>query len=204
MLDNVQKAIQILQNGGVVIFPTDTAYGIGCRIDDEKAVERVFSIKGRDFGKAVPVLVSSIDMAKRYVKVESDVKDLMKDYWPGGLTIVLPATSAFVSPLVKGSKNTLAVRIPDKKEVLEIITKIDVPIIGTSANFAGEKTPFSFEELDQKLVGKVDFVLKGTCEKGMSSTVLDATQKPWKILRQGAVEIKMIDQNAKIKTHLGS
>jgi L-threonylcarbamoyladenylate synthase len=114
----------------------------------------------------------------------------MRKYWPGGVTIVLPATTAFVSPLVKGKSNTLAVRMPDKKEIIEIIEKMDVPIIGTSANFAGEKTPFSFEELDEELMGKVDFVLKGNCEKGISSTVLDATQKPWKILRQGAVSVE--------------
>lgn len=189
----MQKVVNIFLRGGVVIFPTDTAYGIGCKIDDEKAVERVFSIKGRDFGKAVPVLVSDSDMAKRYGKIESDVEDLMNEYWPGGLTLVLPATTAFVSPLVKGDNDTLAVRMPDKKGILEIIATIDVPIIGTSANFAGEKTPFLFEELDQKLIKKVDFVLKGSCEKGMSSTVLDVTRKPWKILRQGAVEIAIND-----------
>jgi len=190
MEDDVQKAVDIFLRSGVVIFPTDTAYGIGCRIDDENAVEKVFTIKGRDFGKAVPVLVSDVEMAKRYVKVESDAEDLMNKYWPGGLTIVLPATTAFVSPLVKGKENTLAVRMPHKNDILKIIAEIDVPIIGTSANFAGEKTPFSFEELDPNLVEKVDFVLKGSCEKGMSSTVLDATKIPWKVLRQGAVSVE--------------
>lgn len=191
MNDIIFKAIEVAEEGGVIVFPTDTAYGIGCRIDNEKAVKRVFEIKGRDFGKAVPVLVSSIVMAKRYVKLNGEAEDLMLKYWPGGLTIVLPATDAKVFSLVKGKDDTLAVRMPDKKEVLEIIKKVDIPIIGTSANFSGEKTPFTFQELDPRLVEKVDFVLQGDCEKGMSSTVVDAAHKPWKILRQGAVELEI-------------
>src|SRR3989344_181169 len=103
MNKNITKAISILKTGGIVIFPTDTAFGIGCRIDDEKAVKRLFTIRKRPVAKAVPVLVSSINMAKEYVdNLDLKVLELMKKYWPGGLTIVLSSQTKNVVPLVRG------------------------------------------------------------------------------------------------------
>lgn len=189
MREDIQKAADVLKNGGILIFPTDTAYGIGCRIDNEKAVERLFEIKGRDFAKAVPVLVGSLEMAKSYAHFQPEVYNLTKKYWPGGLTLILPSISKHISPLIQ-KNGTIGLRMPDKKVILKIISLVGVPIIGTSANFAGEKTPYSFEELDQNIVNKVDFVLQGICEKGLSSTVLDVSTEPWRILRQGPVTIK--------------
>lgn len=190
MGEEIKEAVTVLQDGGVVVFPTDTAYGIGARIDDSNAVERVFRVKKRDFTKAVPILVADPQMAKKYAVVTRKIRHLMDVYWPGALTLVLPATSEDISPLIK-KNNTIGLRMPAKKEILEIISAVGVPIIGTSANFAGEKTPYSYEELDPVLVKRADFVLQGNCVKGISSTVLDASRKPWRILRQGPVTIEI-------------
>ena len=90
MEQEILKAIDIFKNGGIVIFPTDTAFGIGCRIDDEKAIQRLFKICKRPQSMATPVLVESEEMAKRYIEdVPKDVHELMEKYWPGALTIVL-------------------------------------------------------------------------------------------------------------------
>ncbi len=187
----IEKAIKVLKNGGVIIFPTDTAIGIGCRIDNQDAVERLFKIRRRPKTKAVPVLFSSIDMVREYIKeIPQDVEKLMKKYWPGALTIILCCNKVTVPSLVRGGGETLGVRIPNNKIIQTIIAKVGVPILGPSANFSGGKTPYSFKELDKKLVNLVDFVVGGeTSGGGRASTVIDCSVEPWKIIREGAVEI---------------
>lgn len=190
-MDNVEKAIAILQKGGIVIFPTDTAFGIGSRIDDEDSVKRLFTIRKRAETKAVPVLVSSLQMAREYVQIPNEViEKLIKPYWPGALTVVLKSRTDKIASLVRGGGDTLGVRVPNHVTTLALINGVGVPIVGTSANFAGEKTPHSFEDLNKELVKLVDFVLPGECHTKEASTVIDCTVNPWKILRQGAVEVR--------------
>lgn len=192
MENKLKKAIEILKQGGIVIFPTDTAYGIGCRINNEKAVEKLFKTRKRPKTQAVPVLVSSIKMAENYLlPFENKVRALMKKHWPGGLTIIYPCQTKKIPLFVRGGGKTLGVRIPDHQIPLLLIKELETPIIGTSANFHGEKTPYCFEDLNQELIKKVDYVIKGECQKGKASTVIDCSKKPWRILRQGVVDIKL-------------
>lgn len=190
-MSDIQIAIKILRQGGIVIYPTDTAFGIGCRIDNEDSVERLFKIRKRPETKATPVLIADLKMAENYLQpVDEDViKKLIEPYWPGALTIVMQSRTENVPQLVRGGTGTLGVRVPDHLTALEIINGVGVPIIGTSANFSGEKTPFAFDELDPELVKLVDHVVSGTCHKKEASTVIDCTAKPWKILRQGAIHL---------------
>lgn len=192
MNDQIKEAIKIVQQGGVIIFPTDTAFGIGCRIDNESAIKRLFEIRRRPETQATPVLVSSVDMAREYLlEIPEDVSDkLITPFWPGALTIVLPCNTEKVPELVRGKGNNLGVRMPNHEIALQIITKVGVPLLGPSANFHGEKTPFQFHDLDPELVKLVDFVVQGECSVQQASTVIDCSVKPWKVLRQGAVELR--------------
>ncbi len=190
-MKSLEEAIKIIKQGGVVIFPTDTAFGIGCRIDDEKAITRLFAIRKRPQSQPTPVLFDTIERVREYVsEFDSKVEQLMRGYWPGALTIILPCQSDKVPSLVRGGGKTLGVRIPDHPVPLQIIRGVDVPILGPSANFHGEKTPYSFEELDKALIKLVDFVIDGkTKTKNLTSTVVDCSVLPFKILRQGAVSL---------------
>lgn len=192
-MNNSQHIIEILKRGGVAIFPTDTVMGIGCRIDDKKAVEKVFGIKKRSPQQAVPILVSSIAMAREYVtSIQKDVEGkLMEKYWPGGLTIILPAEKTKVSSLLRGGGENIGLRIPAYKMVQELIEAVGVPIIGTSANFHGEKTPITQVDLNPDLVSLVDGLLEGDSLGQVSSTIIDVTVAPWKVLRMGAIEISL-------------
>lgn len=191
MQTNNIKAIEILKQGGVVIFPTDTAFGIGCRIDNEAAIKRLFTIRKRPETQATPVLVANKAMAAEYlIKIPEDVEEnLITPYWPGALTIVLPCRTEKIPELVRGGRDTLGVRMPNHPTALDIINKVGVPLLGPSANFHGEKTPFAFEELDPELVKLVDFVVPGECVSKQASTVVDCSVIPWKILRQGAITV---------------
>lgn len=186
----LRKAIEVLKTGGIVIFPTDTAFGIGCRIDDTKAVDRLFVIRKRPLSQATPVLVASIEQALPYLDSPSDiVRHLMETYWPGGLTIVAKCKKELVYSPIRGGTDAIGIRMPDHPDLREIIREVGVPVLGPSANIHGEKTPFLFSELNPDLVKLVDYVLHGTCKTKEVSTVVDCTTDPYKIIRQGAVHL---------------
>lgn len=192
---NLKQAIKILKEGGIVIYPTDTVYGIGCRMDDTKAVKRLFMIRKRPTVQATPVLVDSIAQAEKYLSppLPNNVRHLMKRYWPGALTIVYPCITKRIPDLVRGGGKTLGVRMPNHKIALALIKGIGVPLLGPSANFHGVPTPFSFSDLDEKLIKLVDYVIEGQCNFKKASTVIDCSTSPWRIIRQGAVKISEPD-----------
>ncbi len=174
------------------MLPTDTVFGICCRVDDEKALERLFAVKKRDVHQAVPILVSSMEMAKKYtLPFSRNVEKLMERYWPGGLTIVLPCQTGSILPLVRGDGNTVGVRIPNFLPTFQIIEKVGVPIVGTSANFHGKPSVTKWKDLDPELVQLVDYVQREDSLGDISSTVIDCSRTPWSILRQGAVQLEL-------------
>jgi len=193
MNDQIQKAIEILQHGGIVILPTDTAFAISCKVSDEKAVAHLFHLRRRVETKAVTVLIDSLEMAKKYVTdIPSDVQEkLIQPYWPGGLTIVLPGREENIPSLVRGGRDTIGLRIPNHSIAREIIRGVGEGIVGCSANFAGEATPFRFEDLDPELIKLVDYVVPGETTLQQASTVIDCSVNPWKVLREGAVKLEM-------------
>lgn len=189
---NIQKAIEILKEGGIVIFPTDTAFGIGCRMDNEKAVKRLFNIRKRPKSQPASVLVDSMKMAQDYLlPISEEVQQkLIQKYWPGALTIILQSRIDKVPSLVRGGGNNLGVRMPNSEIALSIIKGVGVPILGPSANFHGEKTPYEFKDLNPELIKLVDYVVANQDKSGeKASTVINCSIKPWKILRKGAIRI---------------
>ena len=193
MNKQISEAVRILNNGGIIVFPTDTAFGIGCRIDNKKAIEKLFKLRRRPQNQPAPVLVANLEMAKEYVKEITDevITKLINPYWPGALTIVLQCRISKVPELVRGGGNTIGLRMPNNNLVLALINRAGVPVLGPSANFHGEKTPFSIKDLNPELVKLADYVLDGECLFNNISTVIDVTKKPWRILRQGQLEIKI-------------
>ncbi len=190
-MNDISQAIRILKDGGIVIFPTDTAFGIGCRVDNEESIKRLFKIRKRPETQAMSILVDTVTMAKRYVKgIPQEVIDnLIEPYWPGALTIILPANTKSVPSLVRGGGKTVGVRIPNHAIARKLIRGVGVGILGPSANFSGEKTPYRYEDLDPKLIKLVDYVIPGVCLIGMASTVIDCSEKLWKIVRSGAIAV---------------
>ena len=198
---SVSKAIEILKKGGIVIFPTDTAFGIGCRVDDYEAVKRLFKIRNRPENQPAPVLVDSVSMAEKVLSspLPDNVRHLMKDYWPGSLTVIWYCRKNLIPPPVRGGGGLLGVRVPDHSQALTIIKGTGVPILGPSANFHGKNTPFEFKDLDPALVRLADFTVPGDCTVRQVSTVIDTTPSPWRIIRQGAsvVEINLYKRHEK-------
>ncbi len=193
-MDNIIKAVDVLNKGGVIIFPTDTVFGIGCRIDNEQALKRVFSIRKRPKEKAVLVVVSSISMAQAYLQpIPSDVRtQLMEKFWPGKLTIILPCKTEKVPDIVRAGKETLGVRQTNHEQLLQVIEKLHVPLIAPSANFSGDKTPVTYEDINPELISRVDYVMPGKSLGEKPSTVIDCSVNPWKIVREGAIPVSSL------------
>ena len=189
-MNDSQKAIEILGAGGIVIYPTDTAFGIGCRIGDHEAVDRLFKIRRRPLTQAMPVLVDSIDMALTCLESPSEiVRRFMKLYWPGALTIVAPCKKNRIYSPIRGYGETIGLRMPGHPTIVDIITRVGEPILGPSANFHGDPTPYSTGDLNRDLIRLVDYVVPGDCTVRQASTVVDCSTDPYKILRKGAIEI---------------
>ena len=190
-MNTVSQIIEMVKSGGVAIFPTDTAFAIGCRVDNENAVKRLFSIKQRSEQQAVPILVDSIAMARKYGEISEKVQNILNKFWPGALTVIVEANESKISPLVLGMGNTVGLRQPKSDIALQIISKVGVPLVGTSANFHGRQTPYKTEDLDPELIKLVDSVVPGICPVGLASTIVDTTKDPWQIVRQGVVKVEL-------------
>jgi L-threonylcarbamoyladenylate synthase len=181
------KVGDILQSGGVVIIPSDSSYGMAALASSQKGVEKLYKIKGREGGKPSLVIVGSIDQAKELALFTPLAEKLVKEHWPGGLTVVLEVKDRSLSPLIYGQDSqTLAVRLPNKKELVDLASKVG-PFILPSANFAGEPAPFLSSEIDPKLAAEVDFVLSEPTNGAAISTLVDARGEDPVILRQGSV-----------------
>ncbi|MCW8802095.1 MAG: L-threonylcarbamoyladenylate synthase [Candidatus Bathyarchaeota archaeon] len=189
--DKLKSAAQIIKTGGVVVFPTETVYGLGCDPLNTQAVQRLLTVKG-DRKKPFPVLVASLDDANRVAKFSDDGKKLARKFWPGPLTIVLPKKEC-LDKVVTCGLNTVGLRAPNNQVALSLIELSGGLLIGSSANLTGENPPRSVSEMSKKLIEKVDLVLDGgPTTEGTPSTVVDLTSDNPKILREGPINLKQI------------
>ena len=181
---------------GVIAFPTDTVWGIGCLVENDQAVNRIYSIKGRSETKPLILLGSKIEHLVPYISEISDItRQIINKYLPGAVTLVLPKSEEAPSYLTSGG-NTIGIRIPDCPPFLDVLEKsVDNHVLATtSANISGEKSPVSRLEVEKSIGNKVDYILDdyGFSAKGTESTVISIdTFGNIKILRQGAVIIDL-------------
>lgn len=185
------KAINALQNGGIIVYPTDTLYGIGADIFDEDAVKRVFEIKKRPFDMPLSVAVSSLGDIEDIAFVNDDVRCLVDCFLPGDLTLVLNKKNV-VSDIVTGGLDKIAVRIPDNEVALRLVSVVG-PITATSANIHGRETPHVIDEVQMQFEDE-DIAIYLDCGKlnGEPSTIVDMTGDEPKILRKGSITHKEI------------
>lgn len=181
----INEAVDCLKRGGVVLFPTETAYGLAVDATNEKAVSRLAVLKGRDVQKTFPIIVSSTAMAKKYGCMNRFSLRLAKKYWPGPLTMVVEArTSSILSRGVVRDDGTIAVRVSSHPVARALSKKLGSPITSTSANVAGEGTPYLVSDVNVK----ADYVLDcGKLPKRNVSTIVRVMDDEIKILRSGSI-----------------
>jgi len=176
----MKKTIETLKKGGVIIYPTDTLYGIGCDARNKKAVERVFKIKKRDFNNPVSVC-GTLKMIEKFCVLTDENKKFIEENKKNPLTFILPVKQKNNLSLQTIFNETLSFRLPSNSFLKELFSKIDFPILATSANISGEKPPITFDDINIS----ADLKIKGDESKmtGKSSTIIDLRTD--KIIRQG-------------------
>jgi L-threonylcarbamoyladenylate synthase len=182
----IKTAMEILKNGGIIAFPTDTVYGLGSSFFDPSGIEKLFIAKGRDFNKAIAVLISNLSQVDLLTgDFNSQANKLATRFWPGALTLVvkkLPSLPDILSPT-----STIGIRMPDSGFTRELISATG-PLATTSANLAGGKNPLTAKDVLEQLDNRIDLLIDGgKCPGGVPSTVVDCTQSKQVILRQGSI-----------------
>ena len=176
----IQEAVKVLREGGVILYPTDTVWGIGCDATNEKAVARVFEIKRRSEAKSLVLLASDLDMVAKYIKVIPSIAIDLVEVNDAPMTIIYPGAQYLASNAV-AADGSVGIRIPLTEEnpggafCHELVYRLRRPLVSTSANISGEPTPASFAEISDEIKGAVDYVVPkpfGAGATGRSSQII--------------------------------
>jgi L-threonylcarbamoyladenylate synthase len=181
----IEMAVEIIKKGGVIICPTDTIYGLICDATNEKAVKKIFQIKGRRTKKPIPIFVKDLKMAKKLAKIDKKQEKFLKSVWPGRVTAVLEKKGNF--KIYGVDRKTIGLRIPDYKLINILLEKTNKPLTGTSANISGKPGSTKIKEILKQFKNKKyqpDLTIDaGNLPKSKPSKIIDLTFSPHKILR---------------------
>lgn len=187
--DLISQAVAVLKDGGVIAYPTETFYGLGVDATNEKAVERLFAVKGRDFKNPIPVVVGNIVHLNQVVTdVPPLAQELIGRYWPGPLTLVFGAAAVIPNRLT-AETGKIGVRISSHPIARLLAGKLSGPLTSTSANRSGQKECFTAQEVMEKIGNDLDLIIDGGSTPGCKgSTILDITRTPPVVLRAGVID----------------
>ena len=191
----LEETIHAVQHGGVIAFPTDTVYGLGASLRFPDALSRIYDIKGRDSAKPLPVLISSIDRITVVAEPPDErVLDLLREFWPGGLTIALPARPGIPREVIHHD-GTVGVRVPDHSIALMLCDRAGGALATTSANRSGEPPACSADEIASQLGESIDVVLQGGYAPcGEPSTVIRVDDARIAVIRHGSIAPERIEE----------
>lgn len=192
---DIELAAQIIKEGGLVAFPTETVYGLGADAMNQEAVSKVYAAKGRPSDNPMIVHIArDVHMFKVTETITDDMRKLMDTFWPGPLTMVVPAKPE-VPRVVTGGLDTVAVRMPDSQPTLDLILESGCPLVGPSANLSGHPSPTSASHVDDDLHGRINAIIQGEdCRVGIESTVVDMTSEVPMILRPGVITKEQLSE----------
>lgn len=191
----IEKAGELIKQGKIVIFPTETVYGIGTNGLDENAVRKLYEVKKRPLNKPISLLVSNMEMVNLIAKdiTETEYK-IMRNFFPGPLTIILKKKKN-VPDIVTAGQDTVGVRMPRGDVARKLVELSGVPIAAPSANISGEPSGTNLQEIMKHFEGKVDYCIDGgNSELGLASTIVQVIDDKPMILRQGSITLEQINK----------
>ena len=184
--NGIKKSVEIIENGGIIVFPTDTVYGIGCNPYNANAVKKIYQIKSREKIKSLPVLASSIEIVKQISTIDEFTEKIIKKYWPGPLTLILKLKDKNLKKSLN-LEDKIAVRIPNSVCTLKLLNKCNL-IVGTSANVSGDSSFTNPQECMKNVKNYDVFVDGGTITSKGESTIIEIENEEIKIIRKGALK----------------
>ncbi|MGQ9637244.1 MAG: L-threonylcarbamoyladenylate synthase [Thermodesulfobacteriota bacterium] len=192
--ETILKAAEIIKQGGIVAFPTETVYGLGADAFNSMAVARVFEVKGRPYFDPLIVHISKIkELERLVVEIPSNAQVLIEHFWPGPLTLVL-LKKENVPDIVTSGLSTVAIRMPRHSMTLKLIEWAETPIVGPSANPFGYLSPTKAKDVQEQLGDQIDFIIDGgPCEVGVESTIISFVEKQPRLLRSGGIPLEEIE-----------
>ena len=192
----LNQAVEILAGGGIIAYPTETFYGLGTDATNEKAIEKIFIVKGRDFKNPISLIIDQPEDIYPLVKdIPESARKLMAAFWPGALTIVFSAANN-VSPLLTAGSGKIGLRVSSHPIAQKIVQKIKRPLTATSANLSGTPECTRASEVSEQIGDKIDAIVDwGMTHGGKASTIIDVTCDPPVILREGAISRKAIKRH---------
>lgn len=196
--ENKENLKKSLLDGELIIYPTDTVYGLGAIIENQKSLENIYKAKTREFSSPLIALVSSVDKVDKIAYLDDEKKEILnklaEKFWPGALTVILKKKEV-VPGIMVSNGDTVGVRIPNLDLALEIIDLAGGILATTSANISGEASPKSYMDLSQEIKERVNILVDGgECLIGEASTIIDLTKLKPKILRKGAIAKEKIEK----------
>ncbi len=191
---SAEKAALILKKGGVIVYPTETLYGIGALASNNDSVERIFEIKGRPHGKPIPLLIKNLEMLSKIAEGSQLASAMAQEYWPGALTIILKQ-KAMLPDLITCGTGKIALRISAHPFLYSLFDLIEEPLTSTSANISGDSNISDSEELFENFNGKVDLIVdSGKIPESRGSTIVDLTLDPPQVLREGDINSAILKE----------
>ena len=184
--------INTLMTGGILAFPTDTVFGLGC-IMEEEAILKIYAAKGRSFDKALPMMCSSKEMIRDVAYVSRQAEIIIDRFLPGALTLIFPKKENVADYITQG-KDTIAIRMPDDEWILSLIEELGMPLLVTSANLSGTGSLQKWEDVLQQLDGRIDAIVCEDASGGQASTILDVSKEEIRILREGPIHMEEIKE----------
>lgn len=169
----ISYAAEEIKNGGILIYPTDTVYGLGCSIKAEDSIKKIFEIKKRSLKNPLSVAFSDLRMAKEYILLSSEEEGFIKKHIDEPFTFVVKKKRNILD-IITANRDTVGIRIPNHMVIKKLLSSVKVPIITTSANISGKKAPAKVREIDKEIMERVDLVIdSGPCKIGIPSRVID-------------------------------
>ena len=194
-LEELKEPAKVIRNGGIVIFPTETVYGIGTNGFDEKSIKKIYELKRRDSNKPISLLVSNMEMVEMVAKDISDLEyKLMRKFWPGPFTIILKKKS-IVPDILTSNGDTVGVRMPSGEIAKKLIEYAEVPIAAPSANISGKPSGTDINDIMKAFEGKLDCIIdNGISELGVASTIVKVVDNIPYVLREGIITKEQIEE----------
>lgn len=190
-MESLEQASKVLKQGGLIIFPTETVYGIGCLIEFPNTIEKLYKIKERD-NKPTLALFKDLNQVEEFVTLNKLSGILAKSFWPGPLTICLKPKIK-VPEQILGSDGTLGVRVPGFNWTLMLLAAVSSPLLAPSANFKNHEPAKKFTEIDKRLFKLVDYVVNIEPGGQEVSTIVSFAQEPYNLVREGAIKKQSIE-----------
>ena len=187
---DVDAIVAAFQAHQILAFPTDTVYGVGVQYGNLEDLNRLKMAKHRPEEKPIPMMVSSVEQMEKVAVIDEKTKKIIDAFMPGALTIVVRLKEGISKEFTNG-KDTIAIRMPDSSFVLDVIRRLDCPLMVSSANMSGEPTALTMEDALNQLP-HIDGIVQGECKQLMASTIVDCTGPEFKILRSGPITEEML------------